>query len=437
MSCYLTSHAFRMKASWTGYLGLFAPGPLLGCGGCVDGVLMTTLPWAGFGVLFLWAWVVTMLVARAVVRRRDALGTNTLVRPATLTIFAVFGSAGYVALVLAIGSLLYPSLIVGLLWSVYVIIRFSADLVRFAHRRRNEMRIPLLIHGIFLLVVLAVVVSLQAGANSLEHYIACLRYSRHTVLYARVMPGIVAHGTDAVHPLIQATHSYSECDHTNAHMNTVVNATFCLARIGGRESEAYLSTVVAQNSEPHDYVSHRLCKAACFAYARCAGPRATKDLVTVYQRMSAAKDPNDSWIPLLALLVTGSEEGVNFVLDHLELLITQMEDGGDDNETHVLQAALGCLVFGSDPSALTRIPLYRDCRLSGATWLAESRPNDYNSDFFWTASSEASLHTRQEIVSEWRRDCASIRKRWTGLLIKKRGEAGTSGSPASSGTSPE
>ena len=112
----------------------------------------------------------------------------------------------------------------------------------------------------------------------------------------------------------------------------------------------------------------------------------------------------------------GSKDGVVFVLDHFELLLDRMEHAGDGNEQRVLQASLGCLVFGSDPHALTDIPAYRGVKLMGATSVAEPRPNDYNSEFFWISSSEANLREGKEIRSEWENNSATIRKRWMDVL---------------------
>jgi hypothetical protein len=396
---------------------LCLPTRLLACGGCTDAVLLMTLPWAGFGALFLWVWVLTMLAIRWWTRRRGAVSAHAIVRGSTLATFAVLGSVGYVLLAfLCAGSLLLPSLLVGFVWAVYMFIRFGVDLFRLAYAHHTEMRLPVLMHSVFILVAIAFVMAAQAKANSLEHYLACLGYGRHTAMYAKVMPGIVAHGPDAVRPLIQATNDALENDDTYTQVNTVVNATFCLAQIGGPESEAFLSALLRQRSEPSDFVGHQLLKAACFAYSRCAGPRAVNELITVFERRPTTKDSDDRWIPLVALVITGSKQGVAFALDHMELLLRQMESGGDGNEMRVVQSALECLVMGSDPKALTEIPVYRDCQLMGATWYAEPRPDDYNSEFFWIASSEARLHPSQELALKWKENSASICKRWAELL---------------------
>jgi hypothetical protein len=82
----------------------------------------------------------------------------------------------------------------------------------------------------------------------------------------------------------------------------------------------------------------------------------------------------------------------------------------------VVQATAERLVFGTDPKALTEIPAYRDCGLMGAVWLAEPRPNDYTSEFFWTQTSEDQLRPPEEIGEAWKNDSASIQKRWEDQL---------------------
>jgi hypothetical protein len=115
-------------------------------------------------------------------------------------------------------------------------------------------------------------------------------------------------------------------------------------------------------------------------------------------------------------LITASKEGVAYVLDHFDDLLDQMEHAGDGNEQRVLQAATECVVFGDDPQALKKIPVYREVSLMGFTSVAEPRPNDYNSEFFWIPSSEAQLRQEDEIRSEWEKNSVEIRKRWTDLL---------------------
>jgi len=373
-----------------------------------------TLPWAGFGAIFLWAWILTMLGIRRRLRRRNPDSVQAAVRGSTLAIFAIFGSVGYVALwFLTMGSLLLPSLVVGFVWAVYLTIRLAVDTFGVISRRNAQSRTPLLVHGLFFLAALVVVVYFQTKAKSLKHYIACLGYGHHSAMYSRVMPEIVANGEDSIAPLIEATNRAMDNEDSYTRSNVVIHATFCLSRIGGPEAEQFLAGLLKQHNEPDDFGGHRGFKAVHFAYARCAGPRAADDLIGLFEKMPDAADRDERWVPLVALLVTGSRRGVMFVLDHVDLLLDRMEHGIDGNEQSVIQAAMGELVFGSDPRALKEIPVYRGVELMGATSIAEPRPNDYNSEFFWIASSEARLHQEQDIKSEWERNAASIRERWT------------------------
>jgi hypothetical protein len=265
---------------------------------------------------------------------------------------------------------------------------------------------------LFFVAVLVVVAYFQTKANSLEHYIACLGYGHHSAMYSRIMPEIVARGEEAVGPLIEATNEAMANDDSYTRTNVVVHGTFCLARIGGPEAEKFLAGLLKQHRDPDDFGYRHGFEAVHFAYARCAGPRAVNDLIRVFEEMPPDADIDNRWIPLIALLTTGSREGMVFVLDHMELLLDRMAHGIDGNERRVLQAALGCLVFGADPQALKEIPVYRGVELMGATSVAEPRLKDYNSEFFWIASSESLLHPEQEIKAAWEGNSASIRKRW-------------------------
>jgi hypothetical protein len=135
----------------------------------------------------------------------------------------------------------------------------------------------------------------------------------------------------------------------------------------------------------------------------------------LFENMPHTKERDDRTFLLVALTVTASEQGVAFALDHMDLLLKGM-NGWEGSESRVIQSAAECLVFGADPKALRQIPVYRDWGLMGAVWLADPRPNDYTSEFFWTESSEKRLRPTEEIEAAWRKDSASIQKRWADLL---------------------
>lgn len=367
--------------------------------------------------MFLWAWVFTMLGVRKRLRRRGSEGAQTLVRGSTLGVFSILGSAGYVVLsFLTMGSLLLPSLVVGFIWAVYLALRLIVDVFRIVFRKDSRRGASVVINCVFLLGVLVVVVCFQVKANSLEHQIGALRYGTHTEMFSKIMPAIVARGEEAVVPLIEATNEAMANDDQYYRSNIVVHASFCLSQIGGPDAEKFLADILKQHREPDDFGYRHGYKAVHFAYARCAGPRAVQDLIHVYERMPKDAEQNDRWIPLVALLTTASKEGVAYVLDHFDDLLDQMEHAWDGNEQRVLQAATECVVFGDDPRALKKIPVYREVSLMGFTSVAEPRPNDYNSEFFWIPSSKAQLREEEEIRSAWENDSAAIRNRWMDLL---------------------
>jgi hypothetical protein len=376
-----------------------------------------TLPWAGFGILLLWMWILAMLAARWHLRRRGTSNAANLVRGKTLAAFAILGSVGYVGLAfLTMGSLLVPSFFIGFVWTVYLVIRVVVNVVRFLSKRDSEFRTPLIVHSAFLMIVVVLIACYQTKANTLDHCIGCLRFGHHTELFSKIMPRIVADGEKAVGPLIRATNEAIDNKDRYTRMNTMKHATFCLGCIGGYEAERFLSELVKQHANPSDFYDVKWYRGACFAYARCAGPRAANDLVVLFENMPHTEERDDRAFLLVALVVTGSKRGVAYTLDHMDLLLKGMKYGGNGSDLRVVQAAAECIVFGTDPKALTQIPVYRDWELMGAVWLAEPRPNDYTSEFFWTASSEKRLRPTEEIEAAWRKDAASIQKRWADLL---------------------
>jgi hypothetical protein len=252
----------------------------------------------------------------------------------------------------------------------------------------------------------------QARVNTLAHCIACLKYGHHAPLYSKIMPRIVAEREKAVEPL-EATIDRALKDRDGySRGNTVANATFCLGRIGGLKVEVYLSELLKQHANPDDYYDLRWYRIAAYSYARCAGPRAVDDLTALFEKMPHNKEKDDRAFLLVALAMTGSGRGVAYALDHMDLLLHQME-------AKVAQATAGALVFGDDPEALRKIPAYRDCLLVGRVSVAAPRPNDYNSEFFWTEATERGLRPIEEIEAAWKKDSASIRKHWADKLAAK------------------
>jgi hypothetical protein len=290
------------------------------------------------------------------------------------------------------------------------------DVFRVIGKGASGLRTPLMTHGAFFATVIALIAYFQLKVSTLEHCVGCLGYGHHTQLYSIIMPRIVAHGQEAVGALIHATNEAIGDTDDFRRMNTLKNTTFCLACIGSPEAEEFLAELLEEHANPSDFYDVRWYEGACFAYARCAGPRAVNDLVTLFEKMPRTEERDERVFLLVALAVTASKRGVAFTLDHMELLFKGMESGRNGSKMRVAQATAECLVFGTDPKALTQIPVYRDCVVAGAVWLAEPRPNDYTSEFFWTESSENRLRPTREIEAAWKKDPASIRKRWADLL---------------------
>jgi hypothetical protein len=395
---------------------LLLPRPSLACGGCTDAVLLMTLPWAGFGILLLWLWIFAMLATRWCLRRRGSSNATDMVGASTLVTFAALGSIGYAGLALAMGSLLVPSLLLGFVLIGYLVVQVVANGVRFVRKCDSGFGTPLAMHSTVLIIAIVLIGHFQSKANTLDHRVGCLRFGRHAVLYSKIMPSIVADGQKAVGPLIRAADEAIGNRDGYTRMNTMKHATFCLGRIGGFEVEEFLSELVKQHANPSDYYDRTWYRGACLAYARCAGPRAANDLVVLFENAPATEERDDRAFLLVALAMTASNQGVAVALDHMDLLLERMKRGGNASEMRVFQAATERLVFETDPKALTQIPAYRDSWLVGAVGLAEPRPNDYMSEFFWTKSSEDRLRPTEEIEAAWRKDSTSIRKRWADLL---------------------
>jgi hypothetical protein len=378
-----------MRAVLAAVLILLLPTQVLACGGCTDRHLGIALPWVGFGIFFVWLWVVVMVGARLSYGASGWSTTATLVRGPTLVGFALLSSAGYFGLaILFNGSALLPSLLIGFIWAVYVVVRLVADGARFVAERDPKLRAPILIHGVFLVAAIALIVRGQVMANTLEYCIGRLGYS--TVFCSNVMRKIVAKEQEAVDPLIREVQRALDDKESIVRKDIITHATFCLAYIGGPKAEKFLADLVKRHADPGDsdfpwYTS------ACLSYAHCAGPRAVDDLTALFEKTTITEHSNVRTCLLAALAITGSRRGVAFVLDHMELLLQQ---SGGWSEEWIVEPVAECLVFGDDPTALTKIPI---CQVF--------RPRD--------AVESSEPHTIAEIASAWKKDSTSIRNRWT------------------------
>ena len=310
------------------------------------------------------------------------------------------------------GSLLLPSLCVGFIWALYLAIRLCVDIGRLIWTCKPDLRVAVAIHAAFLLAATGVIVYGETKADTLEYQIASLRYHHGPEACSKIMPAIVSRGSDAVEPLILAATTALNNEDLYARKNMLIGITFCLGRIGGDKAESFLAQLVKQHMDSTDWYDRRWQRSACFAYARCAGPRAMNDLVALFEKTPHTEDRDERWVPLVALAMTGSKSGVSFALDHMSILFDGMEGGGNSDEMSIVQAAAERLVFGSDPQALAEIPVYREVTLMGATWLANPRPNDYTSEFYWTDASQSKIRVTSEILSTWKDRSAAIRKRW-------------------------
>ncbi|MCE5301715.1 MAG: hypothetical protein LLF97_01240 [Planctomycetaceae bacterium] len=390
---------------------------LLACGGCTDAVLLSVHPWSGFGILFLWAWIAAASVRRKYVRRHGLDQAFPYARRGTLICFAILGSIGYVVFwFLTMGSLFLPSLFLGFLWVVYLSVRLCVDLVRFLWSRRPELRTTLAIHAAFLSAVAATVALGEWRARSLDGRIFSLRYHHGTEVCSVTMPAIVARGDRAVKPLSDATMQWLSNHDWYCRQNMLIGTTFCLSQIGGSEAEGFLGRLVREHTDSEDWYDRRWHHSACFAYAHCAGHRATADLIAFFKKLPDKADRDERWCPLVALTMTAGKEAVGFVLDHMDLLLEKMDNGNDGNEARIARSTAERLVFGSDPEALKTIPCYRTVYLEGRMDVAEPRANSYLSDFYWTRKSESQLRPAAEIAAAWKAHSTDIRKCWLGQL---------------------
>ena len=330
--------------------------------------------------------------------------------------FLLLGSVGYIGLViLTVGSFLLPGLLLGFIWFVYLIVRLLWDAVRFIRTRSPEARTPLVLNLAFLVIAIVAVVYGQTQLNRLEYQVACLKMGHHTELYSNVFPKIVARGQEAVPSIIESAERALHGEDEFVRMHTMTNASFCLGCIGGPDAEQFLGDVVRQQPPPKDWLELQWYKDVCFAFARCAGPKAVNDFVAMFDKLSHDEERDRRWVPLTALAATGDKRGVLFVLEHMDQLLDYAETTSDGTAAKVIQVTVDRLVFGSDRQALVGIPVFRDTLLVGDTRFVDD-PDNYASQFFWTDTTEKQLRSTQVIKAAWQKDSTSIRKRWAEWL---------------------
>ena len=135
---------------------LASPRLLMACGGCTDAALRMTLPWAGSGILLVWSWILAAFVTGRFVAIQVPLGLSFAVQRFSSFFSSLRGlhRSGRPDL----GSFLLPSLLLGFIWFVYLIVRLLWDTVRFIRTRSPEARTPLILYLVFLVITIIAVV---------------------------------------------------------------------------------------------------------------------------------------------------------------------------------------------------------------------------------------------------------------------------------------
>ena len=388
---------------------LSVPQSLFACGGCTDKALLMTAPWAGFGILLLWAWIIAGCILRRRVLKHEGTTAVLPVKGTTLAVFAALGSAVYIGLVfLTRGSFLLPSLLLGFLWVVYLIARLTVDILRFVTTRASNLRRSIATSGVFLALVVATVAYWQHRLNTVEYCISCLRYGYLPECRMSIIPKILSYGQEAVPPLVEACDEALKDTEKYGCAYVVKNATFCLGCIGGKEAERFLGELIEKPPCLTDSQSPEWFYAACFAYARCAEARAMGHLTALFDGVPRNERRDDRCVVLGAMAFTGSREGIIFVFDHMDILLGPVRIGGYSPEWAVARPVSESLVFGSDPNALRHLSVYSYRGVCGYGWYAEP-PSGTTDELEWRGPD-----TRIEL--EWRKNERVIRDRWNALV---------------------
>ena len=326
-------------------LGLLAARPARACGACTDQEIRVWLPFAGPVMILCLLWAASVLVARRILARggadvpRDASPFHAARR------FLFVGLPICIALAFLLqGSILAPALVVGCVWLCYV----AASTAKLWRQRGQakaaaapdtggvdpapEARAPtiallparaaktaLALNGIFLALAVVAVTASYVHARSTSRMIRLLSYPSSGTKKV-LLPGLIAKGESAVPALIEASRRALDGESGLAKHWLLSGTLHCLGRIGGPGAEAFLEEVVRERLDFTDQEDVKWQKAACLAYAECAGARAVPLLKKIYEahKDDAASDGRDA--VLETLKKTGSEEAAAFVRDQEAVL---------------------------------------------------------------------------------------------------------------------
>jgi hypothetical protein len=317
--------------------GLLTARPALACGACTDQEIRVWLPFAGPVMALCLLWAASVLIARKVLARRgvDAPRVASPFHQARrLFLLGIPVCIGLV--VLTMGSLLGPALVIGGVWVVLAAV--STAKLRGRRERGGEERAPteaertprmerlvdrpvlppgaasvaLALNGIFLALAIVAVPVSYIHSRSTARMISLLSYpssGTQTVL----LPGLIAKGDSAVQPLIDASRRAVARDGGAAKGWVLSGTLHCLGSIGGAESEGFLEEVVRDSVDFADSMDDRWQKAACLAYAECAGRRAAPLLVQVHKRSAGAADRDARGSVIEALRLADPEAAAELI----------------------------------------------------------------------------------------------------------------------------
>ncbi|MEW6355166.1 MAG: hypothetical protein AB1696_02480 [Planctomycetota bacterium] len=282
--------------------------------------------------------LLALLLIRRRSHRREGIPWRVVIGAALLSTIGLS-----IMCCLAYMSVLTPSLLIGIVWAVYV----TRKVIEAARRRpcQQEARALLRVNAAFLALAILCVPGSYAYARSVRGMIGRLGASRSTDDYLR--RELIARAESSVKPIIgvtrRAIRRYDGTEDSEwARSRALSSAFHCLGEIGGSEAEAFLAAVVRGDAGLANAGKLHVYPEACIAYAKCAGGRAVADLIAAYRRT----DDDVARAAILAALVrTADKDAIPYVLSHMDVLLEN--DGyGYDHEREV-QLARRAIVYGA------------------------------------------------------------------------------------------
>jgi hypothetical protein len=389
-------------------LAATVPSPASACGVCVDHQTRIHLPFAAPLIPLVFLWLITMTVLKFLPFQRrldpvDRRPTRKALR--NLWVLTTLGTIGLSMLFM--GGLLAPAFIMTTIWLVYLLVTTARRPWRRAPGNAAG-RVWAIVGGLnagFLLLAAFAIGKGLAVPRSTEQLIGLSGY-RVSAIYTHVLPQIIAHGPEAVEPLIKAARR-AVPSKGSVRRDLATSSLYCLGQICSPEAESFLQGFLRERVAQRSDLGQDWHRALAHAYAQCAGPRAVDDLTDLHRHAEG----DERWLYLAALASTGSKRGVLYVIDHVPELFAVPGPGREIGQTVVT-----VLLEGSSAEELQRVPLLRTVHVVGGGPLLESSPDDLRAEFYWTRENVPQLHDRETLTRLWAAKSDAVRSRWESTL---------------------